>query len=509
MVTATNHSGKWSVEIGAPTARTTVIKSRRTAKIKTHGLATGDTITDYYSVETVPTPPGLVAETGGLAFMPDGRLAVCFHRGEVMLYNPKTNQWKLFAEGLHDPLGVIAVSNTELLIVHRPELTRIKDTNNDGVADVYETVIDQFGMSGNYHEYAFGPVRDRQGNLYISLNAASNGAGIRDEVRGTYDPLGRPGRMYACVPYRGWVLKQTPAGQVIPYALGFRSPNGIGFDGAGRLFVTDNQGDWLGTSKLYHVEPGKFYGHPSSLVWKKDFPDIDPLTLPAQTLDSMRTKEVVAFPHQRMAHSPTQIVPDLTRGKFGPFGGQLFIGEMDFSRLLRVMFDTVGGQLQGACIPFFDKAGLKIGNNRMAFAPDGSLWLGMTDHGWVGDRGLQVIRYKGGTPLDLTAMHLTATGFDLTFTQPLDDATARSLTNYACRRYYYKYHREYGSPETDKQPVAITAARLSPDRRTVSLTVDKLVPGYMYEFTLGDLRAGNGTKKVANRLVCYTLNRLR
>lgn len=468
-----------------------------------------DTITDYYAVESIPTPPGLVAETGGLAFLPDGRLAACFHRGEVMLYNPKTKQWKLFAEGLHDPLGVIAVSNTELLVVQRPEMTRLKDTNNDGVADVYETVNDQFGMSGNYHEFAFGPVRDKQGNLYMSLNAASNGAGVRNEVRGEYNPLGRQGRMYDCVPYRGWVLRQTPDGKVTPYALGFRSPNGIGFDGAGRLFVTDNQGDWLGTSKLYHVEPGKFYGHPSSLVWKADFPAVDPLTLPVETLDGMRTKEIVAFPHQSMAHSPTQIVPDLTGGTFGPFGGQLFVGEMDFSRLLRVMLDTVGGQLQGSCIPFFDKAGLKIGNNRLAFAPDGSLWLGMTDHGWVGDEGIQVLRYKGGTPLDLSAMHLTPTGFELTFTQPIDDATARNLSNYACRRYYYKYHSNYGSPETDSQPVSVTTATLSPDRKTVSLNLTELVPGYVYEFTLGDLRANNGARKLANRQVFYTLNRLK
>ena len=89
-------------------------------------------------------------------------------------------------------------------------LTRLTDTNGDGVADRYETVSDQFGLSGNYHEFAFGPVRDAKGNLYIGLNTASNGAGIREKLRGDYNPLGRPGRMYACVPYRGWVIQITP-----------------------------------------------------------------------------------------------------------------------------------------------------------------------------------------------------------------------------------------------------------------------------------------------------------
>ncbi len=472
-----------------------------------------DTISDYYEVETIPTPPGLVAETGGLSFLPDGRMAACFHRGEVMLYNPKTKTWKLFAEGLHDPLGVVAVSNRELLVIQRPELTRLTDTNGDGLADLYETVTDQFGMSGNYHEFAFGPVRDAKGNLYISLNTASNGAGIRDEVRGPYDALGRQGRMYACVPYRGWVMQITPDGQVKPFASGFRSPNGIGFDAQGQLFVTDNQGDWLGTSKLYHVEEGKFYGHPASLVWRPGFPDIDPLTLSVATLDSMRTLESIAFPHEVMAHSPTQIVFDNTGGKFGPFAGQMLVGEMDFPHLLRILPDKVDGQIQGACVPFLSKAGsngtaLRIGNNRLAFAPDGSLYLGQTDHGWLGAKGIQRLRYKQGTPLDIMAMKLTPTGFTLTFTQPVDEATAQNLANYRFKSYYYEYHRAYGSPQIDVRSVPVLAVQLSPDRKRVSLSLSELKQNRIYELSLGDLRANNGQKKLMSHLVCYTLNRL-
>src|SRR5690606_11569224 len=109
-------------------------------------------------------------------FMPDGRLVAAFHAGEVYVYDPDTRAWALFADGLHEPLGVLAEGDGRILVMQKPELTRISDTDGDGRADLFETVSDEFGFTGNYHEFAFGPVRDAQGNLYISLNNASTGA---------------------------------------------------------------------------------------------------------------------------------------------------------------------------------------------------------------------------------------------------------------------------------------------------------------------------------------------
>lgn len=467
-----------------------------------------DSAADYYEVEDILLPDGLVAETGAIGFMPDGRLVACFHRGEVMIYAPKTKKWKLFAEGLHDPLGVLVVNNHEILVMQRPELTRIRDTNGDGVADDYQTVTDDFGLSGNYHEFAFGPVADKAGNLYIALNLASNGAGIRDEIRGRYDSLSRPGRMYSCVPYRGWVMKLAKDGKLKPFAVGFRSPNGLGFDAQGRLFVSDNQGDWLGTSKLFHVEEGKFYGHPAGLIWKEDFPRVVSITLPVPTLDSMRTKEIIQFPHGYFANSPTQPLLDNTGGKFGPFAGQMLIGDMDHKHVIRLLMEEVGGALQGACIPLSFGSKMRIGNNRLAFAPDGSLWVGQNDHGWVGARGIQHIRWKGKTPLDILAMNLTRTGFDLTFTLPLDTKTAQGLANYTFRRFYYEYHQAYGSKQFDVQEVAVKSVKISPNGKKVSLELAEMKAGYVYELQAGDLRTNDG-KSLINRLVCYSLNRLK
>lgn len=477
-----------------------------------HGFAKNyapkDSAADYYTVENIPLPEGLIAETGAIGFMPDGRFIACFHRGEIMTYNLNTKKWKLFAEGLHDPLGILIVNNREILIMQRPELTRIRDTDGDGEADDYQTVTDDFGLSGNYHEFAFGPVADKQGNLYIALNLASNGAGIRNEIRGKYDSLSRPGRMYSCVPYRGWIMKLTKDGKLHPYAVGFRSPNTLGFDAQGRLFVTDNQGDWLGTSKLFYVEEGKFYGHPAGLIWKEGFPRVVPITLPVARLDSMRTKESIQFPHGYFANSPTQPIWDNTNGKFGPFAGQMIVGDMDHKYGMRILIDEVGGALQGACIPMNFGSKMRIGNNRLVFAPDGSLWVGQNDHGWAGARGIQRISWKGKTHLDIMAMKLTRRGFDLTFTLPLNEDAARDLANYKFKRYYYEYHQAYGSKQFDVQEIPVKSVTLSADRKKVSVELAEMKAGYVYELRTGDLKT-NDEKYLFNNLICYTLNKLR
>ncbi len=485
--------------------------------------ATRSTIADHYALEDLAMPPGLDSQVGALAMTPSGKLVACFHRGEVLIYDPALKQWHPFAFGLHEPLGVIAVSDRELLIMQRPELTRVIDSDGDGVADRYETVSDQFGMTGNYHEFAFGPVQDKDGNCFISLNVASQGAGIFTELRGTYGQLGvsredadthwdkaksKIGRMYSAVPYRGWVLKiDAKTGAVTPWACGFRSPDGLGFDAAGHLLVTDNQGDWLGSSKLFTVVKGGFYGHPASLVWRPEWKLGDPLALPVAKLDELRTRETMFFPQTIMACSPTQPVLDTTAGKFGPYAGQVFVGEMNTARLMRVLTEEVGGGFQGACLPFYDRGALSAGNHRMVFDQQGGLYIGHTALSWAGGKGIQRMTWKGTAPFDLLGISLTKDGFALRFTKPVA-AAAVTPESYSFRRYYYEYHETYGCDTLDVKPVAVTAATADKDGTGVALTLAELKPGYIYELTMKGVTASDG-EAVANTLVCYTINHLR
>jgi hypothetical protein len=221
----------------------------------------------------------------------------------------------------------------------------------------------------------------------------------------------------------------------------------------------------------------------------------------------MRTRGSILFPYNTMSNSPTQPLTDTTAGKFGPFAGQMLIGEMNHPRILRVAMEEVDGQLQGMAAPLLEYHGLHKGDNRVAFAPDGSLWVGQTDHGWAGDKGIQRITWTGKVPLDVKEMHLTKTGFEMTFTQPVESATASNPETYKVRHYYYEYHAPYGSKEFDSQEDVPKSVTLSEDRTKVTLEFDPLVAWRVYEFHLDALKNDDGAA-IANPSVAYTLNHL-
>lgn len=244
------------------------------------------------------------------------------------------------------------------------------------------------------------------------------------------------------------------------------------------------------------------------MIWLPGWNKGDPSRLPVEELNAERERTVVQFPHGIMAASPTQPVYDNTDGDFGPFAGQILIGEMNQERIIRVMLEEVNGVWQGACIPFIDKQGLRKGNNRLAFSPDGSLYVGQVQHGFVGDTGIQRIVFTGKPPVDIYSMRITDEGFDLHFTQPMDEATLRDTANYQFRHYYYEYHLKYGSDQFDVQHVNVKDIDVSDGGKTVSLKLEHLKPGYIYELTLGDLKSEAG-EVLNNRLICYTVNTLR
>lgn len=483
----------------------------------------GDVWTDTFSREQIPTPIGVDPQIGGLDTFPDQRIAAAFHRGQVMIYNPETKEWKLYAEGLHEPLGLLIEDEKNILVVQRPELTRLTDTDGDGVADEYTTVYDGFGMSGNYHEFAFGPARDKNGNLFISLGVASNGAGMREEIRGEFQPIGIPrermlagkdwgknknaaGRMYSRVPYRGWIMKIAPDGTATPFAAGVRSPNGIGFDADGRLFVMDNQGDWLGTSKIHHIREGAFHGHPAALVWREGWTE-DPLKTDVKKLNEMRTRAVGLMPQGEFANSPTQpiVVP---AGIFKGLSGHTLIGEMNQPTLIRFLPDPgVTDASQGAAIPFLQSNAFGNGRNRMTFTNDGSLWIGKTHLSWPGAEGFIRIRQKNPeeTLFAVEAVKLQKNGFIVTFTSPVGKDLPKGIS---MKRHTYNYHQAYGSKKEDEKDVPIKVNRLDADGRIFMLECDEnqLMKDYLYSIDLRDLTSNEDTPLLGDKIYYHLIS---
>lgn len=458
--------------------------------------------TAAFPLSTIPTPAGVDDQVGGLTFLPDGRLAVAFHRGEVFLRSAD-GAWKQFAEGLHEPLGLLADGQGALLVMQRPELTRLEDLDGDGRADRYRTVWDGFGMTGNYHEFAFGPARGPDGALYVALNLASSGDGIFPEIRGAWSPIGRAsreqmvsgkgfasklaGRMYSRVPYRGCVLRLPEGGRgpAELFATGFRSPDGIGFDAQGRLLVNDNQGDWRGSSPLHVVTRGSFNGHPASLVWTPGWDRGDPLALPVPELEKLRNPPAGVFVHGELANSPTQ--PAVFPAAWGPLAGQVVFGEMNAARLVRFVGEDVGDVHQGAMIPFMDTKSLRNGNHRLAFAPDGSLWVGKTHLSWAGHNGIVRLEAPKSLPPLIETVRLTTTGFEVRFTE----AIAKDSLLPALRSFRYKYHVAYGSPKVDEAKLT-SAWSLSAEGKVLTLPLTEIRAGFVHEIKLAGAKTPDG-----------------
>jgi hypothetical protein len=465
----------------------------------------------HYRMVTLPIPTGVILEVGGLGFRPDGKLLACTRRGEVWLISnpnaedPSAVKYKLFATGLHEALGLVVDNARTVYVVQRPELTKLIDTDGDDVADEYQTFCDKWGVSGDYHEFAFGPARDKQGNFFVTLN------------------VGFGGGHQSKSPWRGWCVKITPKGELHPYAVGLRSPNGINFSPEGDLFYTDNQGEWVATNKLHHIQEGDFYGHQAGLRYVKHSPFAGKFaeTLPSGMLYDGQagqngvsgmpplTPPAIWFPYGRMGQSASEPIWDTTHGKFGPFAGQCFVGDQTKATVMRVYLEKINGRYQGACFPF--RSGYECGINRLTFGPDGSLYAGMTNRGWgsVGGKpyGLQRLVYTGVVPMEIYAMKLTRTGFDLTFTKPLDAATARRLEGYSLQSFTHYYWGNYGSPEMDRRAEKVQAVTLSADRRSVSLAVTGFRKGRIYELHLEGIKSASGDA-VLHPEAYYTLNEI-
>ena len=458
----------------------------------------------YYKITPLPIPDGVVLEVGAMEMMPDGKLAVATRRGEIyMVSNPKASSpetdttFKRYAHGLHEVLG-LAYRDGWLYVTQRCDVSRIRDTDGDGEADEFEVVSDGWGVSGDYHEYAFGSRFDDEGNIWVTLCLT--------------------GSFSSKVPFRGWCLRVNEDGTTVPTVSGVRSPGGMGKNAAGDIFYTDNQGPWNGTSGLKHLVPGHFVGHPGGNDWYKLAPNMgkrpqDPESESRFHLEAKKIPEympaAVLFPYNKMGKSASGIDYDRSEGKFGPFAGQMLVGDQSFSTVMRVVLEEVNGRYQGACIPFLEDIG--SGTLPMWMTQDGNLFVGGTNRGW-GSRGnkpfsLERINWTGVTPFDLLDVKANPDGFTIHFTKPIDPESAKKADAIQIETYTYIYQSSYGSPEVEHAKPVIEKVEVAEDNMSLKITLDALKEGHVHEIHFPGIVEKNG-QPLWHDVLYYTLNQI-
>ncbi len=484
---------------------------------------------DYFRILRVSAPEDVMLEVGGLVVLPNGDLGISTRRGDVFIAENPTSArpyFRKFASGLHEVLG-LAYKDGNLFCSQRGELTKLVDSDGDGKADNYETVY-SWPISGYYHEYSFGPKIAPDGSFFVSGNVAF---GDEEWWRGE-----------SRVPWRGWIMHITADGKMEPWATGVRSPCGLGMID-GELFYTDNQGDWIGSGGIWQVKKGDFMGHPAGLRWtgmpnspvklttaelyakvdprqkknaqgryikpenvvnekfvtlmdaKKDFPE---LRLPA-----------VWLPYAILGISTSEPIK-IPENNFGPFGGQILIGDQGQSKIMRVFMEKVNGEYQGAAWDF--RSGFQSGVLRMAWANDGSLFVGETNRGWgsAGNAslGLQRLAWNNRTPFEARAIRAMPDGFEIEFTMPVDKKSAEDLASYSIESFIYKYHPVYGSPPVNVQQCAVKGVKLSDDGLKARIIVQNLRKNYIHTIRLEGIRDRDNSFSLVHPTAYYTLNNI-
>jgi cytochrome c551/c552 len=488
---------------------------------------------DYYKLVTIPVPENILLEIGGVATLPDGRIAVCTRRGDVFIiedpymHNGSAPHFTLFASGLHEPLG-LAYKDGVMYAAQRGELTRLMDINGDDIADIYKTVY-SWPLSGHYHEYSYGPKFAPDGSMFVTTNVSF---GVGEWWRGE-----------SRVPWRGWTMKINPNGNMEPWATGMRSPCGIGMID-GELFYAENQGDWMGSGGIWHLPKGSFTGNPAGLRWtdkpnspvelseeefyakidkrqvKKDGKHVKPTNIVnEENPDFLYTAKehfseiqlpAVWLPHGILGISNTEILVDNTGGKFGPFAQQIFVGDQGQSKIMRVALEKVNGEYQGVAFDF--RSGFQSGVLRMTFGHDGSMFVGETNRGWrsAGTKtsGLERLVWTGNVPMEMKTVRAMPDGFEIEFTKAVDKKTAEDLDSYSGRSFIYKYHPVYGSPTVNPKDLEIKRVKVSEDGMRVRLVVNNLRQYHVHEINVAGIRSADKRENVLHPSAYYTLNNI-
>jgi hypothetical protein len=457
-----------------------------------HGLETGPYVVDAITVPE-QNPWKSWIRCSGFDFFKDGTTAaVCSVTGDVWVVGGideslKELKWKRFATGLFQPLGLKIVDG-KVYVLGRDQITRLHDLNDDGEADYYENFNNDISITNHYHEFCLNLETDAAGNFYFI-----KGGNLR----------------MATVPHHGCLVKVSADGSKLEeIANGHRAPNGMSVGPNDEITSADNEGNWVPASRVNLVKRGGFYGHVYTAHQAKQPTDYD--------------KPLLWLPHQVDNSSGGQIW--VTSDRWGQSKGDLLHLSYGRCRMFKIMREEIDGQPQGGAVQFplrFDS-----GIMRGRFNPkDGQLYaVGLKVWQTSGARygAFHRVRYTG-KPVNMPAdLHIKKGGLEITFTDPLDAASAVDDQNYAIDQWNYRWTQNYGSKlYSTRDPnkvlgekkqavfkgdtIEIQSIKLSEDKKTVTLKVAGLKP-VMQSRIRYNIKADDGT--VLKQDIFHTINRV-
>lgn len=464
----------WAATVNPATDPNELLKHRaaRWSVLTTRGQRSPDT--DFLAVDTLTMPYDnpwkALLFASGVDLGPDGAAYVCTLHGDVWRVTGiddglRALRWQRFATGLFQPLG-LKVRDGQVFVLGRDRITRLHDENDDGEADFYESFFAGIDTSTGGHDYVTCLETDAAGHFFY------------------VDPRGV---------HR---VAADGSGQET-LAAGFRNPNGMGASPDGRVVtVAPQQGNWTPSSFIAEIKPGGYYGYAGPKPTDSRPLGFDP--------------PLCWIPHGVDNSSGSQVwVPS---GQSGPLGGQMLHLLWGRCGMMLVLRDTDGPDAparQGAVVPL--PAKFLSGPNRGSFDPrDGSLLVAGST-GWqtsaVKDGALHRVRFTGQRVALPVGFHIRPHGLELTFSQPLDRATAEDPGSYGLKQWNYRYAAAYGSKEWSviqpdregRDDVVIQAARLQPDGRTVFLEIPGWKPVMQLELKY-NIDAADGGKPLRGSL---------
>jgi hypothetical protein len=392
--------------------------------------------------------------------------------------------------GMREPQGLALVDTNddgkkEVWVSEKDGLIRLDNTDADPEFDS-EYRLWEVPTSGNFHEFAFGLLH-RDGKFWLNTSVSIDYGGATTNPQ--MAPTGPGG-----VQMRGNTLTiDDTTGEAKIIAGGLRTPNGIGFGPEDGVFVTDNQGGWLPSSKLVHVKQDRFFEH---------------RTNPAGPFQGNPvTKPVLWMPQNEIANSPSTpvVVPD------GPFAGQLLIGDVTYGGLQRAFLEKVDGEYQGAL--FRGTQGLEAGINEVLMDDSGTVVVGGIGGGGNWEQagkltyGLQLLRPTGQTAFEMKSMEVVEGGFEITYTEPVGAETLAELASkYEVEQWRYRATAAYGGPKLDQESLDVTSATASADGTTVTLMIDGLKPDRVVHLRSPRPFASADGDSLWNTEAWYTLN---